>query len=131
MIGLAKHRANIGHLPHQPFEHFGAPRIPSGQKFSGLFRQMDKNCARLEDRDFFVFVHYRWNFAVRTNLYKLGFELLTLANIDRMNLILEPAFLEHDRDLPSVRRSPRVEINHLSLLLLAFKVFLTEFAAYR
>src|SRR5262249_62104817 len=39
-------------------------------------------------------------------------ELLFLPEVDRDHLVGKPGLLEHDGDLPSVRRGPRVEIDH-------------------
>ena len=49
---------------------------------------------------------------VRADREKFRLELVALADIDRDRAVFEPAFLEHDADLPAVRRRPVIEVDH-------------------
>jgi hypothetical protein len=74
---------------------------------------MHEDRTRLEDRDAGVMIDDRRNFAVRTNLDEVRLELVAVPNVYRMNRVLEPALLEHDRGFAAVGRRPGVEIDHL------------------
>jgi len=41
-------------------------------------------------------------------------ELLALADVDRVHAVRQREFLQHDRDLASVGRGPRVQIYHFA-----------------
>src|SRR5208282_3536147 len=112
VAGLAEHRADIRHLPEEPFEHFRAPGIFRRQQLAGLLRQVNQYRARLEYRDPRIAIDDRGNFAVRANLDELRLELIAFADVHRMNRVLEAALLEHDGGFASVRRRPGVQIDH-------------------
>jgi len=54
------------------------------------------------------------NPVVRTDGEKLGFKLITAADMHRVHLVIKAALFEHDGYLPSIRRRPVVKINHAS-----------------
>src|SRR5262249_54211690 len=78
--------------------------------------QVDEDRARLEDgertaRD--VVVDDGRDLLVRVERGVARRQLLLLAEVDRDHPVRQSRLLEHDGDLPSVRRRPRVEIDHV------------------
>ena len=51
---------------------------------------------------------------VRADREELGLELVALADVHRNHAVRQTAFLQHDRDLPAVRRRPVIEVDHAS-----------------
>ena len=76
---------------------------------------MDQDGARLEDRQRLtlgVVVDNRWHAVIGADCQEFGLELVATADIDRDHAVVETAFLEHDCDLPAVRRRPIVKVDH-------------------
>src|SRR5438270_11585700 len=76
---------------------------------------MDQDRARLEDRQWpliEIMIDDRRHPVVGADLEELRLELVALADIDRDRAVFEAAFLEHDRDLPAIRRRPVIKIDH-------------------
>jgi hypothetical protein len=76
---------------------------------------MDQDRTRLEHRQWSIFsimIDDRRHPVVRADLEELRLELVPLADIDWDHPVFEAAFLEHDRDLPAVRRRPVIEVDH-------------------
>jgi hypothetical protein len=113
MMHLPEHRPDPAHLEHQPLERRdpGRRRLLRPQP-AGLLGEIDEDGAALEDALARVAIDDRRDLVVRADRQEGGAELLVLADIDRVNLVGETTFLEHDRDLAAVRRAPGVEIDH-------------------
>jgi hypothetical protein len=57
-------------------------------------------------------VHDRRDLVVGRDLQELGIELVALADVDRLDRVLESRLLEEHRDLVAVGRGPVVEVDH-------------------
>jgi hypothetical protein len=57
-------------------------------------------------------IDHRGNAVVRRDREKLRLELFALADLDRENLVFQPALFEEHRDLVAVRRGPVMEVDH-------------------
>src|SRR5947207_13567120 len=112
VVGLAHHRADVRHLPHEPLERPGVPWIAGRQEPPRLLGEVDEDGARLEEREVGLAVDDRRDLAVWADGDELGLELLALADVDGVNGVGQAALLEHDGDLPAVRRRPGVEVDH-------------------
>ena len=124
MMVLAEHRAETAHLPHQPLDHIEALAQIGGQELAGLLRQIDQDRTGFEDlhRRAAVgglLVDDRRHAVVRRECKKLRLELVTGADVDRVDLVGEARFLEKHRDLVAIRRRPVIEIDHLAILEMA------------
>src|SRR5213083_1985387 len=95
-----------------PARNPGAPRIAGRQEPPRLLGEVDEDGARLEEREAGLAVDDRRDLAVRADGDELGLELLALADVDGVNGVGQAALLEHDGDLPAVRRRPGVEVDH-------------------
>ncbi len=62
-----------------------------------------------------VVVDDRRHPVVRADRQKFGLELVAATDVDRDHAVFEAALLEHDRDLPAVRRRPIIKIDHRAL----------------
>src|SRR5258708_791600 len=115
MVYLAEHRADAAHLEHQPLDCLEAPGFLLRQETPGLVRQIQQDCAGFEQGIRFAFrplaVHDRRNLAIRADGNEAGFELIPLADVDRMHVIGKRQFLQHDGDFASVRRAPSVQVD--------------------
>ena len=114
---LAEHRAEPGHLPHQPLQHLHAPAHVGRQKAAGLFREVDQDGAALENAYCCAavggrMVCYRRHPAVGTELEKFRLELVAATELHRHQCVRQPAFLQHDGDLPAVRRRRVMQVDH-------------------
>src|SRR5271170_1547020 len=115
MAELAGHRAEIADLPEQPFQGFFAAAPGLRHEVSNLFREVDKDRTRFENRHWSirpVMIDDCRHPVIGTDRQKLGFELIAAADIDRDHAVFETAFLEHDRDLPAVWRRPVIKVDH-------------------
>jgi hypothetical protein len=52
---------------------------------------------------------------IRRDRQEFRLELVALADIDEAHFVRKPALLEHDGDLPAIRRRPVIEIDRLHL----------------
>src|SRR5260370_40906093 len=115
MAQLAGHRAEIADLPEQPFEALFAAAPDLRHEAPGLFREVDKDCTRVDERRRTVrriVLNNRWHAVVGANRQKFRLELVAAADIDRDHTIFEAAFLEHDCDLPAIWRRPIIKVDH-------------------
>ena len=123
MIVLAEHGTEPAHLPHQPLLDLDAATLILGIELSGLATEVKQNGARLEYRDRSTVrtfgIDDRRHAVVGRDCEKFRVELIALPDIDEMQLVREPAFLEHDRDLPPVRRGPIIKLDRFGLRHLA------------
>ena len=117
MVHLADHRPDAAHLPHQPLHDEPVAVLVLGYELAGLVGEIEQDGAGLEQRAAVVAVDDRGDAVVGADLQEVGLELLVLGDVDRMCGIVEPALLEHDGDLAAVGRRPRVEIDHLGVLM--------------
>jgi hypothetical protein len=115
MAELAGHRPEIADLPEQPLHHF-LPGAPARRhEPPAALGQMQEDRARLEHADRpvrIIVIDDRRHPVVRADPEELRRELVALADIDRNHAVFEPAFLEHDTDLPTVRGRPVIEVDH-------------------
>src|SRR5205807_6421930 len=116
---LAGHRAEIADLPEQPFQHFLAGPLALRHELPAPLSEVDQDRTGFEDRQrpvaklaWCVVIDDRRHPVVRADLEELRLELVAPADIDRDHPVFEAAFLEHDRDLPAIRRRPVIEIDH-------------------
>ena len=91
-----------------------------GQEFSRFVAEIDQAGGGFEDRDVLaagaVAVDDRGHLVVGADLQELGLELVALADVDGMDVPLQPALLEHDMNLVPVGRGPRIAIDHRWIL---------------
>ena len=59
-----------------------------------------------------IVIHDRRHAGVRTDRQELRLELVAGADVDRLQGIGQPGLLQHDGDLPAVRRGPVIEVDH-------------------
>src|SRR5216683_2458964 len=119
MAELAGHRPEIADLPEQPFRDLltGAPTCR--QKPTAALGQMQEDGARFKytDRSVrIVVIDDRRHPVVRADREELRLELVALADIDRDDTVFEGAFLQHDADLPAIRRRPVIKIDQIGLI---------------
>src|SRR5262249_20455631 len=114
---LAELRALIGHLPHDPLRDlvFSARVLP--EKAAFLFCEIHHDRARLEDADrrpaaLWLMVDQYRHAVVRVDLQELELELVAAADIAWDEIVVEPQFLEQDRDLLAVGGRPKMQIKH-------------------
>ena len=115
MAELARHRAEIADLPEQPFQALLPATTALRHELPSPLGQVDQDGTRLEHghrpaTD--VVIDDRRHAVVGADREEIGLELVAAADIDRDHAILEAALLEHDGDLPAVRRRPIVEVDH-------------------
>src|SRR5438552_9923835 len=119
MAELAGHWAEIADLPKQPFQTLLTATPVLRHETPRSFGQMDQDGARLKDSNrpitkllWSVVIDDCRHSVVGTDRQELGLELVAAPDIHRDHPMFEAAFLEHDGDLPPVRRRPIVEIDH-------------------
>ena len=116
MIGLAEHRANTAHLPHQPLDAGPALCQVIGQEFAGLGCKVEEDRTRLHQGQRFaagsVGIDNRGYAVVGADLQELGLELMSGTDVHTMDAVRKPGLLEHDVDLVAVGRGPAVELDH-------------------
>ena len=117
MIVLAGHRTEPAHLPEQPLEHLVARAQILAEELAGLFREVEQDRARLENRDRLAAVGRRviddgGNAVVRRYRQKVRLELFAFADVDWDNIVLQSGLFEKNRYLVTVRRGPVIEIDH-------------------
>jgi hypothetical protein len=96
-VGLAHHRADTAHLEHQPLQHQRAALCVRRHQVAGLFRQIDQDCAGLEDGEVAgVAIDDRRNPAVRIDRNEPRLLLFAFQNVDQMRGIGKFEFLERD-----------------------------------
>src|SRR5512139_285323 len=117
VMGLAEHRADAAHLPHQPFQGLVPLHRILRQELAGLLGEIDQDRARFEQADRLaagtVGIDDRRNAVVGADAQELGLELLTLGDVDLVHAIGQPALLQHYRNLAAVGRAPRMKLDHL------------------
>src|SRR4051812_44023178 len=101
---LPRHGPEAPHLPHEPLERLDLAAQVLGDELAGLAREIKEDRPRFEDADRLAAacrstVHDGGNAVVRRDLQELGLELLALADIDRVDPVLEAGFLQEERDL--------------------------------
>src|SRR5262245_21202782 len=100
VIELTRHRTEAAHLPEQPLVNLGARALVGRIKLSGLAAEILQVRARLEDLNRFaarpIWINDRRHPVVRRDLEKAGIELLALGDVYRLEIVSEPALLEHD-----------------------------------
>src|SRR5690606_7245962 len=92
-------------------------RFPTGlavarEKLAGLVGEIDQDGTGFEQRHAVVAIDDRRNTIIRADFEKLGLELVTLADVDRVGRVGEPDLLQHDRRLAAVWGGPRIKIYH-------------------
>jgi hypothetical protein len=117
VIVLAGHRPEVAHLPEQPLGGLGARAQVARQELAGLLREIEQHGAGLEHGNRLAAASRRMinqgrDTVVRRHREKVGFELLALADIHRLDVVGDPGLLEEDRDLMAVGRGPIVEVDH-------------------
>jgi hypothetical protein len=108
-------------LPKQPFERRSAVAQILGDELAGLVGEIEQDGAGLEHRDRLAavgrfMVDDGGNAVVRRHRQKLGLELFALADIDRNDFVIQPGFLEKNRDFVAVRRGPIMYVDHDALV---------------
>ncbi len=115
MMRLPRHRAEVRHLPEQPFIHFNALALVSGIEFSGLASEILQDRARLKDGNGFAVwprrIDNRRHPIVRRDFEKIGLELIAPLDVHKIDVVRQPAFLEHDRDFPAVGCRPVIKFD--------------------
>src|SRR5467141_2342168 len=116
VVRLPEHRADVPHLEHGPLHHLPAIAQVPGQELAGLGGQVEQHRARLGEREGFsaraFLVDHRRDLVVRRDGEKLGLELVAGADVDGVDAVRQPGFLEHDVDLVAVRGRPGIEVDH-------------------
>jgi hypothetical protein len=119
MYPLSEHRADSGHLPHQPLQAgdlaLGIPR----QQLPGLAREVDQDRARFEHRYWVtagtVGIDDRRHLVVGIDREIVGPELIAGEDIDRMQVKGQLRLREHNGDLSPVRSRSVIEFDHRNL----------------
>jgi hypothetical protein len=88
-----------------------------GDELAGLVGQIKQDGARLEHRNRLAAVGRRMiddrrDAVVGRDGQKVCLELLAFADVDRNDLVFQSRFLEENRDLVAIRRSPVKHVNH-------------------
>ena len=90
--------------------------LPAQGTFTGTFRveitASRKTGKQTKDAMLDIMVDDGGHPVIRADLQKIRLELVALADIHRMRGVGDAQFLEQDRDLPAVRRGPKIEIEH-------------------
>src|SRR5215472_2972100 len=122
MALLAELGALIGQLPADPLgDIIFAARVLRPEP-SGLLGQIHHDRPRLEDRERGAAAHRlivddRRHPAIRRNLQEIGGELVTAADIDRLDRVRKREFLEQDDALLAVTGRPEIQVDHSGYLL--------------
>lgn len=118
VVVLPRHRPQTAHLPEPPLQAFiSAPQILWNHGFR-LIGQLQKNGPGLENTDgvstaFWMVVNDGRNSVIGRNLQELRGKLFTFADVDRLDPVVQPCFLQKHRDLVTVRCGPVIKINHV------------------
>jgi hypothetical protein len=119
MVCLAGNRPEVADLPVEPFFYRHAGALFLRIKSAGLAPEVLQNRARLEHRDRLAVRSSRVDdgrdAVVGRDRQKVRFELRALGDVHRNDIVGQPAFFQHDGNLPAVRRRPEVEIDGLGL----------------
>src|SRR6266852_2498467 len=121
MVVLSGHRPQPAHLPEQPLCRSLKAAYILRQEAAGLLGQVRQDGAGLEQADRLAAVSRRgiddrWHAIVRRDGEEVGLELIAGADVDRVDRVVQPGFLQEHRDLVAVRRGPVIELDHFSLL---------------
>ena len=120
MMRLPQHRPEAAHLPHQPLHRVVARHTRGRQELRRLVGEVDQNGPGLEEAVRLaartVGIEDRGNAVVGADAQELRLVLFALRDVDLVDAVRQPAFLEHDGNLAAVRRAPRMQFDHLSLL---------------
>ena len=104
-VRLTLHRPGPAHLQHEPLENLAARLHRARQKLAGFFGEIDHDRAGFKDREIIlVTVDDCRDAPVGIELEIIGLLLIALAKFQRVHSVGQPQFLEHNRDLPTVRR---------------------------
>src|SRR5437667_281672 len=106
-----------GRLPGDPLEHLVPAADVARQEPARLLGEVLENRGALEDRQRIaaarrIVVDDRRHAVVRREPQEARRELLAPADVHRLHGVREAALLEHNADLPAVRRGPVVEVDH-------------------
>src|SRR5580704_703799 len=117
MIVLAEHRADRGHLHHQPFHDFVACEAACRQKGAIGLCQVEQNRARFVDRraGSSRVINQHRNFAERVQCEKDWIELIAPEHRDMAQDVIETNLLQHNSDLADVWTPHSKELDHSSL----------------
>jgi hypothetical protein len=114
-VGLAHHRADAGHLEHEPLHDERAAARVGRHQPAGLFGEVDEDRAGLEHGEVVrVVVDQGRDAAVRVDREVPVLLLLAAAEVEYAHGPGQAEFLERDRDLVTVRRRRREDFEHLS-----------------
>src|SRR6266566_1844004 len=114
---LPGHRPEPAHLPERPLDRVVTAVNIGGKELAGLLGEIQQHRAGFEDRDRLaaalrLVIDQPRNPVVRRDRQKLRLELISFADVDRENFVLQPGLFEKHRDLVAVRRGPVIEIDH-------------------
>jgi len=114
---LSEHRAHRACLPRQPGHEVEPASLVGWQKLPGFFRQIPQDGRGLEDGKRltaagWLMIHDRRDAVVGVDLLVIRVELLPLGDVDRLQTVVEPHFLQRDGQLPTVWRGPEIGVNH-------------------
>jgi len=116
---LPGHRTEPRRLPEEPLVDLYPRTLALRIEPAGLAAEILQDRARLEHGDRLaarpVMIDDGGHAVVGGDGQEFRPELLAFGDVHRMHDIRKPAFLEHDRDLPAVRRRPEIEIDRLAL----------------
>ncbi len=119
MVGLAKDRAAVRHLPHKPLVDGNALAQVGGIQPTEFFTQVGQDRTGLEDRDRLATgplgIDDRWDAVVGRNRQELRLELVTPADVYEMRRVRDAQLLQRDGNLEAVRGVPVVELDRHSL----------------
>src|SRR3546814_10625698 len=80
-----------------------------------LFCEINEDCTGFEQRERRIArpirIDDRRNLVVRVDRQEILTELLVLRDVDRVNLVGDAEFLQQDRDFPTVRCAPGIELD--------------------
>ena len=117
VVRLPGHRPEPAHLPEQPLLDLHAGPLVGRIELAGLAAEILQDGARLEHRDRLaaraVGIDDRRHAVVRRDRQELRLELVAPADVDGLDLVGEPALLQHDGDLVPVGRGPVVQLDGL------------------
>ena len=122
VMRLAEKRSEARHLPHQPFLDFDPlALVVPGIEAAEFPRQVEEDRPRFEDRDRRAAgplrIPDRGNLVVGRHRRERRRPLLPLADVDEGDRVGNAEFLEHDGDLPAVRRRPVEDLDREGLYL--------------
>src|SRR5215472_5722713 len=115
MMHLAGHRAKAAHLPHQPLEHRHLTPQIGRPELAGFCAEVDQDRAGLEDANWCApranGVDDRRNLVVWADFREGGGELLSLADVYRLDGVGQAHLFQRDADLAAVRGVPGVQLD--------------------